>query len=322
MLRRIIAARAESEKKHLQPGEQRRKKSTKPLSPARIKRVVAVLNAALNAAVPRKIALNPCESVILPRVKRVRPLLWTVEREAAFRTALQRRMTAAETERRLTTVTKQRMWADGTLRPCPVMVWLPSHTGAFLDFIEGERLFALFCLVAYCGLRRGEVLGLTWAEVDLDHGVAFIRETGEDDDPKSESGIRAVPLPSAVTTVLRAWRKRQSQERLALGPDWTETGRVFTREDGSDLPAQWVSVRFETLAYRAGLPPVRFHDLRHGAASLCKAARLDTKFISALLGHSRTSFTDDTYVHVFPEVAAAAAEAAAAVVPRTREGSA
>ena len=61
---------------------------------------------------------------------------------------------------------------------------------------------------------------------------------------------------------------------------------MFTREDGTPVPGQWVSVRFETLAYRAGLPPVRFHDLRHGAASLCKAAGLDTKFISSLLGHA------------------------------------
>ena len=67
---------------------------------------------------------------------------------------------------------------------------------------------------------------------------------------------------------------------------------------------------------RAELPPVRFHDLRHGAASLYKAAGVDTKPISAMLGHSRTSFTDATYVLVFPEVAKAAAEAAAAVVPR------
>src|SRR5579859_7685953 len=104
-------------------------------------------------------------------------------------------------------------------------------------------------------------------------------------------------------------------------PDWTDTGLLFTRENGTALPPQWVSVRFETLAYRAGLPPVRFHDLRHGAASMCKAAGLDTKFISALLGHSRTSFTDATYVLVFPEVAKAAAEAAAAIVPRKRRAS-
>ena len=70
-----------------------------------------------------------------------------------------------------------------------------------------------------------------------------------------------------VVAALRAWRKAQLAERLAWGEAWTDTGRVFTREDGTAVPGQWVSVRFETLAYRAGLPPVRFHDLRHGAAS-------------------------------------------------------
>jgi|SRR5208283_600074 len=78
-----------------------------------------------------------------------------------------------------------------------------------------------------------------------------------------------------------------------------------------------VSTRFEALAFRAGLPPIRFHDLRHGAASLAKASGADSKYIAALLGHARSSFTDDVYVTLFPEVAKAAAEAAAAVVPRS-----
>jgi len=119
-----------------------------------------------------------------------------------------------------------------------------------------------------------------------------------------------------VQVALRAWRKRQAEERLAWGSGWTDTGLVFTREDGTALSPQWVSVRFESLAYRSGLPAIRFHDLRHGAASLSKAARQDTKIISELLGHHRTSFTDDVYVHVFPDVAKEAAEARAAVVPR------
>ena len=208
------------------------------------------------------------------------------------------------------------MWAAQDLRPCTVMVWLPAHTGKFLDSIEGERLFALFCLVAYCGLRRDEVVGLAWSEVDLDDGAVSVRETGGGDGPKSESGVRVVSLPAPVVQGLRLWRVQQAADRLAWGPDWADTGLVFTREDGTAVPGQWISVRFETLAYRAGLPPVRFHDLRHGAASLCKAAGVDTKLISAMLGHSRTSFTDTTYVLVFPEVAKAAAEAAAAVVPR------
>jgi integrase len=318
MLRRMLAARADDERRHLAPGERRRKKSAKPLSPARVARAFAVLRAAMNAAVPGKIMVSPCAGVELPRAPKVRPLAWTAQREAAFRTALGKRMRAAPAERDLTTVRKQEMWAAPDLRPAPVMVWLPAHMGRFLDCIAGERLFALFCLVAYCGLRRDEVLGLSWAEVDLDEGIAYVRETGSGGGPKSEAGTRVVPLPASVAQPLRAWRAQQAADRLAWGSDWPDTDLVFTREDGTPVPGQWVSARFETLAYRAGLPPVRFHDLRHGAASLAKAAGLDSKYIAALLGHARSSFTDDVYVTLFPEVAKAAAEAAAAIVPRAR----
>ena len=169
-------------------------------------------------------------------------------------------------------------------------------------------------------MRRDEVLGLTWAEVDLDEGIAYVRETGSGDGTKSDAGVRIVPLPAPVIQALKAWRAQQAADRLAWGPDWPDTDRLFTREDGTPVPGQWVSVRFETLAFRAGLAPIRFHDLRHGAASQCKAAGVDTKVISALLGHSRTDFTNRTYVLVFPEVAKAAAEAAAAIVPRSDTG--
>ena len=141
-LRRLLAARADDERRELAPGEVRHKKSTKSLSPARIRRVYAVLHAAMEAAVPGKIAVNPCDGVILPRVPKVRPLPWSADREAAFRKALKRSMAVIATDRELTTVEKQRAWADPQLRPCPVMVWLPAHTGKFLDYLEqtGERL--------------------------------------------------------------------------------------------------------------------------------------------------------------------------------------
>jgi integrase len=316
LLQRLTEARADDERRVLPPGERRRKKSTRPLTPARIAREFAVIRAALNSAVPARLMVNPCDGVVLPKVRKVKPLAWTAQREAAFRTALEKRLRAAAVERDLTAVQKQALWAAKDLRPCRVMVWMPAHTGQFLDAIATERLFAPFCLVAYCGLRRDEVLGLAWAEVDLDEGIAYVRETGSGDGPKSEAGTRVVPLPAPVNQALRAWRAQQVADRLAWGRDWPDTDLVFTREDGSPVPGQWVSVRFETLAYRAGLPPVRFHDLRHGAASLAKAAGLDSKYIAALLGHARSSFTDDVYVTLFPEVAKAAAEAAAAIVPR------
>jgi integrase len=319
VLLHMLAARADDERRRLGPGERRRKKSAKPLSPARIQRVYAVLHAALELAVKtHKIGENPCDGVILPRVEKVRPLPWSGDREARFWKALQCKLGEMGGDRELTTVEKQRAWASQQLRPSSVLVWLPAHTGRFIDYLEqtGERLAALFVLAAYCGLRRAEALGLHWSEIDLDQSVAFVLETADDGTPKTDAGVRAVPLPAPVVAALRAWRKVQAADQLAWGPDWPDTDLVFTREDGTAVPGQWTSVRFETLAYRAGLPPVRFHDLRHGAASLCKAAGLDTKYISALLGHSRTSFTDSTYILLFPEVAKAAADAAAAIVPR------
>jgi integrase len=310
MLRRMLAAR------HADGSPPR------PLSPSRVGRMFAPFRAAMRTAVKRQmIAISPCDAVELPRAPKIRPLAWTPAREEQFRAVLARRTRIAG--RTLTSVERQALWAAADLRPCPAMVWLPEHTGRFLDAIEGERLFALFCLTAYCGLRRDEVIGLAWADADLEQQAVMIRESGGGEGPKSDAGFRVVPLPERVTAALRAWRKVQLAERLSWGEAWTDTGRVFTREDGTAVPGQWISVRFETLAYRAGLPPVRFHDLRHGAASQYKAAGVDTKYISAMLGHARTSFTDDVYVTLFPDVAREAAERAAAVVgtPERRQRS-
>jgi len=299
ILRRMLAAR-------------RGDGAPRPLSPARVGRMFAPFRAAMHVAVIRRmISASPCDGVDLPRADKVRPLAWTPAREEQFRAELARRSRG----RQMTSVERQALWASADLRPCPAMVWLPEHTGRFLDSIAGERLAALFVLTAYCGLRRDEVIGLSWGDVDTEAQTVVVRAAGGGEGPKSDRGTRAVPVPEAAVAALRAWRKTQLAGRLSWGEAWTDTGLVFTREDGTAVPGQWVSVRFETLAFRAGLPPVRFHDLRHGAASQYKAAGLDTKYISAMLGHARTSFTDDVYVTLFPDVARAAAEAAAAVIP-------
>jgi len=143
--------------------------------------------------------------------------------------------------------------------------------------------------------------------------VGWSVEAGE---PKSDAGNRDVALDAATVAVLRAHRKRQREDRLAWGSAWVESGRVFTREDGSELHPASVTDLFNDLVEEAELPPIRLHDLRHGAATLAKAAGIDTKIISAMLGHSSRKITDDTYTSVFAEVAKDAAEATAAIVPR------
>ena len=118
--------------------------------------------------------------------------------------------------------------------------------------------------------------------------------------------------------VLRAHKARQTAERLAWGQAWVESGLVFTRENGAPLHPEYVTRHFERLARDADLPPIRLHDLRHGAATLALAGGADLKTVSEMLGHSTITITADTYASVLPEVARRAAEAAARLVPRGR----
>lgn len=288
------------------------RRSTVPLSAARVKRVFAPLQAALNAAVPSRISLNPCDAVELPRVRKVRPLPWTDERAAAFAAACGQRLRNSGATRQEDRI---RIWASPDLKPGPVMVWLAPDAGTFLDSIADDPFYALFHLAAYSGMRRGELAALPWSEVRLGDEVLRVQ------DAKTETGVRDVFMDAETVAVLRAWRKKQAQERLALGKDWIETGLVFTRDDGSPLPLQWMSQRFETLAFQAAVPPVRFHDLRHLAASLGLAAGSDMKVVAEQLGHARSDFTRDYYSVVSPVQAKAAAAAAAALIPRARRAS-
>ena len=162
MLRRLAAARA------VLPHLPDKRVRTAPLSETTIQRVTAPLRAALNDC--KALKVNPAAGIEL-RVPKRKPILWTAERVTRWRES------------------------GGTWRPGPVMVWTPQQTGEFLDAIEGDRLYPLYSLAAFAGLRRAEVAGLPWSETDLDGGLITVRETRPDDDadpddPKSEAGSR------------------------------------------------------------------------------------------------------------------------------------
>ena len=203
------------------------------------------------------------------------------------------------------------------------MVWTPEQTGAFLDRASKHRLYALFHLIAFRGLRRGEACGQQWTDTDL--GAEHLTVTTqlvqrgwkvEESAPKTDSGERVVALDSETVKVLKKHRKRQMQERLTWGEAYVDTGRVFTQENGEWLHPAWVTDQFRRLAAEAGLPPIRLHDLRHGAATLALAASAEMKVVQEMLGHSSITITSDTYTSVLPEVARKAAEAAVKLVPR------
>lgn len=138
-------------------------------------------------------------------------------------------------------------------------------------------------------------------------------------EPKSEAAGRVIALDEATTLVLRRQKRRQNELRAAAGAGWVEHELVCTEPDGSPLHPAKLSKAFHAIADAADLPPVRLHDLRHGAATLMLAAGADLKIVQELLGHSTIAVTADTYTHVLPELAHDTAEAAAAIVPATTD---
>lgn len=292
-----------------------------PSSDANRQRVRATLRSALSDAVREHLILvNVASLVKLPSGKRPKALVWTEPRVARWRAA--EAALAAATEAGADPEFIEQVEA-ATQPPSAVMVWTPDQLGEFLDFVASDPLGPLFHLVGYRGLRRGEACGQRWIDVDLETAeltvaVQLVQDgwTVYESPPKSDAGERVVALDDATVTALREHRRRQSERRLEMGAAWTDSGRVFTREDGSQLHPAHVTWRFGQLVKEAGLPPISLHGLRHGAASVMLAAGVGMKIVQETLGHSTIQLTSDTYTSVFPQVAAAMAEQAAAIVPR------
>ncbi len=178
-------------------------------------------------------------------------------------------------------------------------------------------------MIAHRGLRRGESCGLAWSDVDLNAGRLTVRQQivqlGWDtyeDKPKSDAANREVALDAGTVVALRAHRRRQIASRLQWGPAWIDSGKVFTREDGSTLHPATITSRFQALAAVAELPPIRLHDLRHGAASLMLAAGVAPKVVQETLGHSTITLTLDTYTSVHSEALAPSRETPGRLVGR------
>lgn len=204
-------------------------------------------------------------------------------------------------------------------------VWEPTQVGRFLDSSADHRLYALFHLIAFTGMRRGEAMGLHWADVNLDAQLLVVQwqvtDAGKGPQlgaPKTDSGSRVVPVDGFTVDVLRRHRDLQRREREAWGNSWEDLGLVFTKPNGGILRPDAVTVLFTRLVAQAGVPRIRLHDLRHTHASLALAAGVDIKVVSSRLGHSTTTITADLYTHVSSAVARRAADAIASEIPVTR----
>jgi integrase len=185
----------------------------------------------------------------------------------------------------------------------------PHEAKTLLDVISGDRLEALYSVALAVGLRQGEALGLHWADVDLEAGTLRVRTSlqqvnGEWQfvEPKTSRSRRTIALPEVAVVALRAHKDRQEFERRSVGTAWQDAGSVFTTPTGEPLRGTNVTKGFQKLLKEAGLPRQRFHDLRHGCASLLLAQGVHPRVVMETLGHSTISLTMNTYSHVMPEL--------------------
>lgn len=202
-------------------------------------------------------------------------------------------------------------------------IWTPEEAVRFLEVIAQHRLFALYVTAMLSGLRRGEIFGLKWSDVDLERRILHVRremlmiKTGEgrprrpvlSDELKSDTSHRTVAMSETLTRALLTHKEEQEEEKRVLGSRYMDEGLVFCRPDGGRYHLESISrTQFNKLQEQAGVPRIRFHDLRHTHASWMLANGVHPKVVSERLGHSSITITMDTYSHVIPGVDREAAE--------------
>jgi len=206
-------------------------------------------------------------------------------------------------------------------RPEPAVVDTELTT-RILQAARGQAIEVPVAIAIATGMRRGEILGLRWRDLDPDFSVAHVRRTLQStksgpvfEDPKTRRSRRAVALPRFLHPYLTNQREDQARRRAQLGERWQETDLVVDAGDGGAVSPANLSSAWPRFLRRSGLPHVRFHDLRHGHATLMLMQGVHPKVVSERLGHSRIGITLDTYSHVLPGMQAEAAQAFDALFP-------
>jgi integrase len=187
--------------------------------------------------------------------------------------------------------------------------WTAEQANAFLAYVSEHRLYPAWLMSLY-GLRRGEVLGLRWCDIDLEAATLTVRlqrviVDGQvvEHEPKTEKGKRTLPLDAVLVAALRRLRATLAGERLVAGSAYTAAcelcgeAHLFVDELGVSVHPESYSDKFEVLNRKAGLPKIRLHDTRHTCGTLTHLRGVQAAVIAAWLGHANAAFTIKTYVH-------------------------
>jgi integrase len=205
-----------------------------------------------------------------------------------------------------------------------VRAWDADQLWTFLDAMAIQRFFPAFHLSAHTGMRRGEILGLRWGDVDLELGRVSVRQALVSvayevhvSDVKTGNGRRTIDIEEDAIAVLDSWRALRTEERGGKAP--AKTDLVFSRPDGSWLHPDLFSQIFDRVVAKLDVPEITLHDLRHTHATILLMNGVPVKVVSERLGHASPAFTMSVYQHVLPGMQAEAAELFAEVLRQAAE---
>lgn len=229
------------------------------LAPASLRLHKNILQQTLNEAIENDlIAANPCDRVALPQAQRYEGKFYTV-----------------------------------------------SQLNMLFDCIKDEPLYPLVYITAFYGLRRSEVLGLQWDSLDFEAGTLTIKHTVvkvtqviQKDKTKNTSSHRTFPLSESAKAIFLQAKQHEEENRIAFGKQYSKNNYIFKWEDGRPFSPDYVSHNFRRLLCKYGLPPIRFHELRHSCASLLIANGYSLKDVQEWLGHSDIKMTANIYSHL------------------------
>jgi integrase len=200
-------------------------------------------------------------------------------------------------------------------RPEAVGALSPKEARRFQEAVREYDYHPLFVLALTTGMRLGELFGLRWEDIDLEAGAVHVRRglyrirgAWVEGEPKSAAGKRKITLPALAVAVLKEHRLAQLEARLKAGPNWEDNGLVFATATGRPIHPRNVTRTLTAILGRAGLPRIRFHDLRHSHATILLAAGENPRVVQERLGHAQISLTLQTYSHVLPDLQRQAAE--------------
>ncbi|MFF2038994.1 tyrosine-type recombinase/integrase [Kitasatospora sp. NPDC058170] len=239
----------------------------------------------------------------------VRRLLVTVSRQASAATAKESHRVLRTA---LTAACREELISRNVaaLVPAPrvevreMKTWTLDQTVTFLEAARPDPLYTAFVLAITLGLRRGEVLGLRWSDIDLERRTLTVRNQLQRvqkelyADSTKNRRTRVIPLPTMCIAPLRWRRLQQAEQQTAAGDGWEESGYVFTTRNGRPVEPRNLSRSFERIGAGGGLPRIRLHDARHGCATILFAAGVAPRVVMEILGHSQIAVTMNVYTHV------------------------